>query len=221
MTGELVPTKGEIIRNPQLRIGYFFQELENLDSENTLLEELLSLPAMTQSEARTILACFLFRKEEVFKKVKNLSMGEKCRVAFVKLYFSNTNLLILDEPTNYLDIETREVIEEALAVYQGSIVMVAHDPYLLRKVANKVVMIEEGNVANYLGSYKEWEERRNVPSDLLAIINERQLLEMVLLQLLSEESENSDQDEEARLVKIKEIKNQLECLKKIVEKEKE
>lgn len=207
MTGELAPTQGEIIRNPQLKIGFFFQELENLNSENTLLEELLSIPAMSQSEARTILACFLFRKEEVFKKVKNLSMGEKCRVAFVKLYFSNANLLILDEPTNYLDIETREVIEEALSVYQGSIVMVAHDPYLLRKVANKVVTIQEGNVTSYLGSYKEWEEHKNIPSNLQDIINEQQLLEMELLELLSEELENSAQDEETHLVKIKEIKN--------------
>ncbi len=75
-------------------------------------------------------------------------MGEKCRVAFVKLYFSNENLLILDEPTNYFDIPTREIIENALVEYPGAIVIVAHDPYLLRKVANKVVSLKNGKVVN-------------------------------------------------------------------------
>ncbi|MDP4085293.1 MAG: ABC-F type ribosomal protection protein [Bacillota bacterium] len=210
MTGQLDPTVGEVSWNPQLKIGYFFQELENLNEENTVLEELLSLPNLTQSEARTILACFLFRKEEVFKKVKQLSMGEKCRVAFVKLYFSDANLLLLDEPTNYLDILTRERIEEALVSYPGSIVIVSHDPYLLRKVSNKVVVIEGGNALHYVGTYKEWEEHSIISPHQQELLNKQKLLELELFDLLNKEI---DQEDKSHFNKIKKIKQQIDELK--------
>ncbi|WP_338752765.1 ribosomal protection-like ABC-F family protein [Bacillus sp. FJAT-52991] len=214
MAGKLMPTSGVITRNPQLNIGYFFQELENLHPERTILEELLSLPNITQSEARTILACFLFRKEEVYKKVKQLSMGEKCRVAFVKLYFSGANLLILDEPTNYLDIATRERIEEMLVAYQGAVVVVAHDPYLLRKITNKVAMIGNGKVSNYIGTYEEWEQHVSISPQSQEIRNKQQRLEWELAELLSEEGVEA---EEQRLEKAKELKQQLEQLKSMEE----
>jgi ATPase subunit of ABC transporter with duplicated ATPase domains len=203
MTGQLVPVNGEVSWNPQLKIGYFFQELENLNSEHTVLEELLLVPNLSQTEARTILACFLFRKEEVFKKVKQLSMGEKCRVAFVKLYFSEANLLILDEPTNYLDILTRERIEDALISYPGSVVIVSHDPYLLRKVANKVVKIEDGKAYDFLGSYHEWEKTSFISSHKQDLVNQQKVLELELLDLLNKDI---NKDEKDHFNKIKEMK---------------
>ncbi|PKR84623.1 ribosomal protection-like ABC-F family protein [Heyndrickxia camelliae] len=205
LTGILNPLEGEVRRNPQLRIGYFMQELDQLNMENTILEELLELEHLTQEEARTILACFLFRREDVFKKIKDLSMGEKCRVAFVKLYFSEANLLVMDEPTNYLDIRTREQIEEALAVYPGSVVIVSHDPYLLRKVANRVIEIEAGQVSHYKGSYTDWEVSRKLSPEKQKLENEISLLEMELVDLYGQEGENLD--------KIKEIKRKLQELK--------
>ncbi|WP_100403785.1 ribosomal protection-like ABC-F family protein [Bacillus sp. FJAT-42315] len=212
MAGKLTPTSGEIVRNPQLKIGYFFQELENLHPEHTILEEILSLPNMTQSEARTILACFLFRKEEVYKQVKELSMGEKCRVAFVKLYFSGANLLILDEPTNYLDIVTRERIEEMLGDYEGAVVVVAHDPYLLRKIANTVAIIEEGKVSHYIGTYEEWEQHVRISPQIQQLKNEQQRLEWKIATLLGEDGVET---EEQQLEKVRKLKQQLEQLKRM------
>jgi ATPase subunit of ABC transporter with duplicated ATPase domains len=214
MTGQLVPTNGEISWNPQLKTGYFFQELENLNDEHTVLEELLLVPNLSQSEARTILACFLFRKEEVFKKVKHLSMGERCRIAFVKLYFSEANLLILDEPTNYLDILIRERIEEALVSYPGSVVIVAHDPFLLRKVANRVVKIEDGKVFNYLGSYHEWEEHSLISTHKQGLVNQQKVLELELLDLLNEETNQNEKD---HFNKIKEIKQKIDEVRRKIE----
>ncbi|MBS4174418.1 ribosomal protection-like ABC-F family protein [Bacillus sp. FJAT-49736] len=206
LTGHLLPTDGEVKLNPQLKVGYLMQELDQLNMENSILDELLVLEHLTQEEARTILACFLFRREDVFKKIKDLSMGEKCRVAFVKLYFSDANLLVLDEPTNYLDISTREQIEEALSVYPGSVVMVSHDPYLLRKVANRVVEIQSGHVSEYKGSYKDWEESKRLTPERQKLENEISLLEMELVELYSQEEEN--------LEEIREIKAKLQVLKK-------
>lgn len=215
MTGQLAINHGDISRNPQLKIGYFFQELENLHDEKTVLEELLSLPNLTQTEARTILACFLFQKEEVFKSIKHLSMGEKCRVAFVKLYFSDANLLVLDEPTNYLDISTRERVEEALVSYPGSVVIVSHDPFLLRKVTNKVVRIEGGNAHVFSGSYKEWEKRSSIPPQMQAWQNRQKLLELELMDLLYKEVV---EDESSYFAKIKELTQEIEMLKREIKK---
>lgn len=213
MTGELTPIQGTVSTNPQLRIGYFFQELENLNYANTILDELLGIPNMTQSEARTILACFLFQKDEVFKKIGQLSMGEKCRVAFVKLYFSEANLLVLDEPTNYLDISTRERIEDALDSYPGSVVIVSHDPFLLRKIANKVVQIEKKKITTFLGGYLEWEQHSDVSSNTQLLINEQQLLELELMDLLSEERIETKEEAKERLEKTRQMKLKIEDIK--------
>ncbi|WP_075980240.1 ribosomal protection-like ABC-F family protein [Bacillus massilinigeriensis] len=218
MTGGLAPLSGSIARNPQLKIGYFFQELESLNEENTILDELLSIPNMKQSDARTILACFLFHKEEVFKKINQLSMGEKCRVAFVKLYFSEANLLVLDEPTNYLDIPTRERIEDALNSYPGSVVIVSHDPYLLRKIANKVVHVENKVVSTFFGGYEEWEQHSDISSQNQSLMNELQLLDLELLDLLSKETNEIEEEERGRLEKVRQLKGEIDYIKQLIEK---
>ena len=212
MSGQIVPRKGEVLVNPQLRIGYFFQELESLHDKFSLLDELLLLPGMTQSEARNILACFLFRKEDVYKRVEDLSMGEKCRAAFVKLLFSDAHILMLDEPANYLDIPARERIEEALSVYPGAVIIVAHDPFLLRRVANKVLQIEGGQVHVYEGSYLEWENREALSGDRLHADNERQLLELELIQLMGEEPAETASEQKKQLDAIKELKSKIHRL---------
>ncbi|MED3643991.1 ABC-F type ribosomal protection protein [Caldifermentibacillus hisashii] len=213
MAGILEPDCGQVRRNPQLKIGYFFQELENLNFENSILDEILMIPNITQADARTILACFLFRREDVFKKISTLSMGEKCRVAFVKLYFSNANLLVLDEPTNYFDIPTRETIENALIVYPGSIVLVAHDPYLLRKVANKVAYIKKGKVDYYPGSYHEWEKHQTFSNPVQLMMNKLEKLQLRYTQLIMEENVDPAQ-EESRLAEIKKIRVEIEEIEK-------
>ena len=144
MIGELEPSQGKVTRHPQLRIGYFSQELEGLPENLTLLDSLLTLPSMTQSAARTILGCFLFSRDDVFKRIGDLSMGEKCRVAFLRLYFGGANLLVLDEPTNYLDIDTQEVMENVLKQASGALVLVSHDRMLTKSLANRLCDLEAG-----------------------------------------------------------------------------
>ncbi|MET3208646.1 UNVERIFIED_CONTAM: ATP-binding cassette subfamily F protein 3 [Paenibacillus sp. PvR008] len=163
LTGQLEPYKGKIIANPQLKIGYFSQELEQLPEDQTLLDSLLALPTMTQTEARTVLGCFLFAREDVFKRIGTLSMGEKCRAAFLRLYFSGANLLVLDEPTNYFDIETREIVEESLRSYDGALVLVSHDRELVRRTATRLLDMQHGGVYEiYEGTADEkQEEQRN------------------------------------------------------------
>lgn len=102
--GELEPTKGDITVHPELEIGYFSQDFENLNMHHTVLDEILEIPEMKEADARTILASFYFDKDRINDVVETLSMGEKCRLQFVKLYFSNPHIMILDEPTNYFDI---------------------------------------------------------------------------------------------------------------------
>ncbi|MBO8157294.1 MAG: ABC-F type ribosomal protection protein [Bacillaceae bacterium] len=144
LAGKLVPQAGEVRLNPQTRIGYFDQELEMLNRDETLLDNLLSLPDMTQTMARTILGSFMFRRDAVHKNLISLSMGEKCRAAFIKLYFSQANLLVLDEPTNFLDISAKETIEEALMGYPGAMIFVTHDRYLVQKLATRVLYLDKG-----------------------------------------------------------------------------
>ncbi|MGP4082978.1 ribosomal protection-like ABC-F family protein [Pseudalkalibacillus sp. R45] len=209
ITRHLLPVSGNVIHHPQLKIGYFMQELEGLAPNKTILEQILDLPQMTQADARTILACFLFRGDHVFKKVKELSMGEKCRVAFVKLYFSEANLLVLDEPTNYLDIETRERIEDALAVYPGSVVTVSHDPYMLEKVTNRVFSLDNG-FYEYKGSYKEWKHHVHLSKDEQQINNEIDLLNLQLSNLIAREVEPDNENNTLELNKqIKDLKKQI------------
>lgn len=158
LIGELTPSEGKIIRHPELKIGYFSQQLEGADEKETLLDSLLRIPGMTQTQARTILGCFLFSKDDVYKKIGDLSMGERCRGAFLQLLFSGANLLVLDEPTNYLDIDSRERMEEALAAYSGSLIVASHDVYFLRAVANRVVVLDgSGGWDIYEGTYAELE----------------------------------------------------------------
>ncbi|WP_404283304.1 ribosomal protection-like ABC-F family protein [Exiguobacterium aurantiacum] len=127
LIGELAPEAGDVKRHPKLKVGYFSQMLARLPKDGTLLDALLAESDITETEARTLLAHFLFRRDEVYKPIRDASMGEKCRIAFLILYFSDADLLALDEPTNYLDVATREQIEAALDVYRGGLILISHD----------------------------------------------------------------------------------------------
>ncbi|MDQ0160760.1 ribosomal protection-like ABC-F family protein [Alkalibacillus salilacus] len=209
--------QGAIHYNPQVKIGQFFQEFEQLNEQNTILDEIMELPNMNQTDARTILACFLFRREEVFKTIGNLSEGEKGRVAFVKLYFSEANLLILDEPNNYFDISSREIIEDALVNYPGSIVLVTHDPYLLRAISNKIISLEQQTMQVFNGTYGDWVNHVNVESEEQQLLNQLTELEARYSQGLLEEYESSQQEEE-KVEALKDLKAEIERLKEQVNK---
>jgi ATP-binding cassette subfamily F protein 3 len=148
-------------------------QLEALHLENTLIQELQAFaPKHTETELRSILGCFLFTGDDVFKKIKVLSGGEKSRVALAKALTADANFLILDEPTNHLDIASVNILISALKQYEGTFIVVSHDRYLLDNVANKIWFIEDQEIKEYPGTYEEYEEwnskRVYVPKNIVA-----------------------------------------------------
>jgi len=134
-------------------------QLEALHLENSLIQELQAFaPKHTETELRSILGCFLFTGDDVFKKIKVLSGGEKSRVALAKALTADANFLILDEPTNHLDIASVNILIQALKQFEGTFIVVSHDRYLLDNVANKIWFIEDQEIKEYPGTYAEYEE---------------------------------------------------------------
>ena len=141
---------------PSITIGYCSQQQETLDPENTVFEEIAVSGITNEKQAYDLLARFLFVKEELKKKVKDLSGGEKNRLQLAKLMLINPNTLILDEPTNHLDIQTCEAVEEALGDYKGTLIVVSHDRYFLDKLATRIVEVDNKKLHSYPGSYSEF-----------------------------------------------------------------
>ncbi len=134
-------------------------QLESLHLDNSILEELQSFaPKHSDTELRSILGCFLFTGDDVFKKIRVLSGGEKSRVALAKSLTTDSNFLILDEPTNHLDIQSVNILIQALQQYEGTFIAVSHDRYFLDNVANKIWFIEDKDIKEYPGTYAEYEE---------------------------------------------------------------
>jgi macrolide transport system ATP-binding/permease protein len=162
--GQELPSEGTIWVSPGARIGYMDQQLENLDPKASVLEEVLSSfenqsPELV-TKVRTMLGCFLFTPDDIDKSMEVLSPGEKKRVALIKFLMSNLNVLVLDEPTEHLDLLSREKLEEALVSYGGTVILVSHDRYLLKKVCTKVLSIENQTIRTYLGGFEEYHESR-------------------------------------------------------------
>ncbi|MBK4731569.1 ABC-F family ATP-binding cassette domain-containing protein [Oxynema sp. CENA135] len=156
MVGLETPTEGTVkLGDHNVIPGYFEQnQAEALDLEKTVMETIHDeVPDWKNEEVRTLLGRFLFSGETVFKKVVALSGGEKARLALARMLLRPANLLILDEPTNHLDIPAKEMLEEALSQYDGTVIIVSHDRYFISKVANKIVEIRDGEFRTYLGDY--------------------------------------------------------------------
>ncbi|WP_339157887.1 ABC-F type ribosomal protection protein [Paenibacillus sp. FSL W8-0186] len=219
VTGQLAPFSGAVALHPQAQIGYFAQELHNLEEGMSILDSLLVLPDMTESHARTILGCFLFSRDEVYKKIGDLSMGEKCRVAFLRLFFGQSNLLILDEPTNYLDIETREVVEEALCSYPGALMIVTHDRYLARKVCNRLLLLDGRKEPEWFpGTVEEYESKDRVnrrDSAGQVADNERERLGLELAVLMAREEPESPGEREELMRAIAEVRRKIQALSEV------
>ncbi len=154
-------TSGQAIVGPSVKIGYFGQfTLEVLKPELTVFDEVRSrLQLASDGFIRNLLAAFLFRGDDVFKKVKFLSGGEKSRLILAGLIAENNNLLVLDEPTNHLDLRSREVLLEALQKYQGTVIFVSHDRFFLNSLASRVIEVSKGGVRNYDGPYSFYLEK--------------------------------------------------------------
>ncbi|WP_379135749.1 ribosomal protection-like ABC-F family protein [Paenibacillus sp. sgz500958] len=213
MAGIIGPSCGTVRAHPQTKVGYFAQELDNLEADSTLLDSLLGLPGMTITEARTILGCFLFSGDDVFKRIRDLSLGEKCRIAFLRLYFGGANLLVLDEPTNYLDINTRERVEEALEAYPGALLLVSHDRYLLSRIANRLIVMKPGSPpVLFPGTYGEYsgKDRSRIRStEELAREGEADLLKLRLSELMRHEIMESEEENRALMKEIVSLRERI------------
>jgi ATP-binding cassette subfamily F protein 3 len=158
---KLEPLAGEVRWGSKVQIGYYAQQLDDLDERNEIIMELrrVAPSAATAGELRSFLAKFLFTGDDVYKHVRDLSGGEKGRLALAKLIYSRVNVLVLDEPTNHLDIPSREALEEALSAYEGTIVTISHDRYFLDRVATQILALNGAGVAeHYDGDYTEYHD---------------------------------------------------------------
>ena len=147
---------GEVRTGTDVKRGYFSQDFEStLSDENNVLEEIeTSSPTEMIPQLRNLLGAFLFRGDDIFKKVSVLSGGEKNRVALLKLLLKPVNLLVLDEPTNHLDINSKDILLEALQDYSGTLLFVSHDRYFIENLATRVIEISGGGVTDYPGDYE-------------------------------------------------------------------
>lgn len=158
-----IANKTDVRYGTGVSVGYFDQHQRDLDLNKTVFEQLRDgYPYLGDTALRSALALFLFKGDEVFKKIETLSGGERARVALCRLMLAQNNLLLLDEPTNHLDLESREVLEEALDGYDGTIVCVSHDRYLINRLATSVMYFENGTVKRVDGNYDSYLEVRTV-----------------------------------------------------------
>jgi ATP-binding cassette subfamily F protein 3 len=160
LLGQLEPLSGEITLGASLKVGYFAQAHDGLNPENNVIDELLSHKSMQAEQARTHLALYLFRGDDVFKPVSALSGGERARLALAILALEGSNLLLLDEPTNHLDIPAREMLQETLDSFTGTILLVSHDRYLINQLATQIWELEGGELRIFKGRYREFALRR-------------------------------------------------------------
>lgn len=159
--GKLCPTDGSAEISPQVRVGFYHQELQDLDYEINVFETIKKLSPLTDDKPlRDFLATFLFRNEDIYKKVKELSGGEKSRLAMAKLLMQKPDFLILDEPTNHLDILSRQALEQALQDYAGTLLFVSHDRYFIDKVASCMLIYHRQGWILFYGNYSQFQASR-------------------------------------------------------------
>lgn len=152
---------GVIKLGTNVHIGYYDQEHHNLSDENTLFEEISNAyPNMNNTKIRNTLAAFMFTGDDVFKRVSDLSGGEKGRLSLAKLMLSEANLIILDEPTNHLDMTSKEILENAINNYTGTVLYVSHDRYFINQTAQRILELTNTKLISYLGNYDYYEEKR-------------------------------------------------------------
>ncbi|NBI92165.1 ABC transporter ATP-binding protein [Lachnospiraceae bacterium] len=161
INGLLQPDSGIIRMGTNVHIGYYDQEHHVLHTEKTLFEEISDdYPTLTNTEIRNTLAAFLFTGEDVFKRIGDISGGERGRVSLAKLMLSESNFLILDEPTNHLDIASKEILEDALNSYTGTVLYVSHDRYFINRTASRILDLSGRILTNYLGNYDYYLEKK-------------------------------------------------------------
>ena len=215
INGLLNPDTGEVIYGSNVSVAYYDQEHQVLHMDKTLFDELSdTYPDMTNTQIRNILAAFLFTGEDVYKKIADLSGGERGRVSLVKLMLSKANFLLLDEPTNHLDIVSKDVLENALNNCPGTVCYVSHDRYFINKTATRILDLTENRLLNYIGNYDYYIEKREAVEEAANLTNTEQDEKPADVS----ESKKEWIDNKTALAQKKKIKNALnKCEKEISE----
>lgn len=207
---KIIAGEQDITLSPSLKIGYFSQNLDVLDTEKTILENVSATSLQTETLIRTVLARLHFYREDLYKKVGVLSGGERVKIAFAKIFLSDINTLVLDEPTNYLDIEAVEALEMLLQEYDGTVLFISHDRRFIEHVADRLLILEQGALRVFEGRYEAY--ATYVPSDNTdALEQELLVIETKITEVLSrlslEPSEELEQQFQQLLKRKKEISN--------------
>ena len=169
IVGELFPTEGHIDIGNRVQVGYFSQEHEELHDRWQVVDEIINNYNFTEEKARNVLGSFLFKGDDVFKLVGDLSGGERARLSLLKLFLQGDNFLILDEPTNHLDVPTREIVERALQQFGGTCFIISHDRYFLDQVSTRTLVLENKGLTEYLGNYSYYKEKLKEQQDIAAL----------------------------------------------------
>ncbi|HKT39413.1 MAG TPA: ABC-F family ATP-binding cassette domain-containing protein [Ktedonobacterales bacterium] len=169
LIGQIEPLEGRAVLGHNVQIGYYAQTHDHLNPRATLLDEIRNASHLSEEGARSYLGRFLFSGDDVFKPVGALSGGERSRLALAKLTLQGANFLVLDEPTNHLDLPARQVLEEVLATYAGTLIFVSHDRYFVDALATTVWMLENGAITSYVGNYSAWRTRKMLAQNAAAI----------------------------------------------------
>ncbi|HEX7541902.1 MAG TPA: ABC-F family ATP-binding cassette domain-containing protein [Anaerolineales bacterium] len=209
--GRLKPLEGEVKLGASLKIGYFAQAHEGLNPENTLVQEIdLVMPKWLPGQIREYLGKYLFSGDDAFKKVSVLSGGERGRLALAKLALQDTNLLLLDEPTNHLDIPSQEVLETVLDDYNGTILLVTHDRYLIDALATQIWEIEpdESQLTIFEGTYSQRREER----ERLAALRTADVVQTVTSRALRSSADPAAKEERRRIARLQELENKISAL---------
>ncbi|CDM68332.1 ABC transporter [Clostridium bornimense] len=219
--GVIPKDSGIAVLGKNVNIGYYDQEQKNLCLDKTIIDEVWDdFPELTTTEIRSALAAFLFRGDDVFKEIKYLSGGEKCRINLLKLMLSQSNFLLLDEPTNHLDIPSREALEDAILGYDGTILVISHDRYFLNKVVDRIYELEEFQMKEYLGNYSYYIEKKTNPTrfELEDTFDGKTKTKIIAEKKKKREEERAQREKKKTLKKIEEeISNVEDILKTLNE----
>ena len=208
------PDAGTVTLGSNVHIGYYDQEHQQLHMEKTIFDEIADdYPDLNNTKVRNVLAAFLFTDDDVYKRIEDLSGGERGRVALAKLMLSDANFLILDEPTNHLDITSKEILEEALKNYTGTVFFVSHDRYFINQTATRILELTGETVVNYIGNYDYYLEKHD---QMVALYVKKPEDEAQTEASVKETAQKVDwQTQKAEQARIRKIEN---ALKKAEEK---
>ena len=217
LNGKLRPDSGEYEYGAMVDVGYFDQMQENLNLNNTAIDEIWNTyPQMTETRIRSSLAAFLFKGDEVYKPLSAMSGGERARISLLKLMLGGCNLLLLDEPTNHLDASSREALEDTLKDYEGTLLIISHDRYFINKLADRVLVMGQDGMTEYLGNYDNYLERISAqlsPAEENVPVKKEKPLNDYQLKKLKQSEERKRKTKLARTeAEIEELENEVSDL---------